>query len=876
MKRVLSLVLVLVLVLGTIVPAFAEEATTTAAEMTAGETLKAYGAIDGTDNGLEEERPITRAEMAVIYAQLNGKIEDAKAWPFAPTFTDMEGHWAINIVAYAEDQGWMVGAGPGTPFRPEEEMTAAEVNVMLMKVLGHPVVWETVTEDAAALGIAVTTADATQALRGEVFEAMVVALDEMPLGSEVTLGSTLENLTGYVAPVVVPETYEATAVVKDVDTFEVTFNKAVEEGAATIKVMKGLAMYNSTVEWNEEMTVATVTTVVNLPAGDYVVKVEGLEDEALVSDITVETPVETTFEITGTTVDLADGAEVAYVVKSQYGAEMAVTFADVVESAYNVTNGNVEAVAADADTFDFASLVTDAKAELNDVIRITAFYKGLNAVAEVTVIEPAESGSIAFGTVGPLTDETRITVGDAGLTVPYTLFNQFGTERTLPLHNAADGDANIETIDLVQFTSSNDAIVDVDTLRVDADGVLTVDAGATAGTAVVTAFINEYGAIATFTVTIEATAAADTVVLGGATVLVAATEEVELSAVIYDQYGTKLDSDAGVTWKADGVAIAGSPWADDVLTVPGAAADTAYTITAEIGGDVVATTVYDIEAAAVATSITAVDFPSLFEELATDTIEIADVTVLDQYGREFTPGAIAVVEVANTVGSMGVAGLDFTATAVEGSETYTVTADGEASTAFNFTLTTVDPTDIVSYEINAIGTLYADDTAGGTHDVAVTLVGKTAAAASVVLVSDAPELVTSSNANVKVNGTDLYGGAAGTATVTAWVNGVAVDTQEVTASTDAPVAASVVWDAAVLAEAANASTIVTVKDQYGEALVTTLFFATADGTVINTTGLALDQGDGSVTQIDTVVEVTVITSNGLSATKTITTEDTDA
>jgi hypothetical protein len=275
------------MVLGTIVPAFAEEATTTAAEMTAGEKLLAYGAIDGTENGLEEERPIKRAEMAVIYAQLNGKIADAQAWAFSPSFTDMEGHWAEFIVAYAEDQGWMLGDGAGSTFRPEDEMSAAEVNVMLMKVLGHPVVWETVTEDAAALGIDVTAADATQVLRGEVFGAMVVALDEMPLGSEVTLGSTLENLTGYEAPEVVEPAVELAVesiTALNLKEVEVKFNTEVDETTAeTAGNYAGLSNFTAALQ-ADKMTVILTESSTNgafaANQGTAEVTVSGVEDLA--------------------------------------------------------------------------------------------------------------------------------------------------------------------------------------------------------------------------------------------------------------------------------------------------------------------------------------------------------------------------------------------------------------------------------------------------------------------------------------------------------------------------------------------------------------------------------------------------------------------
>lgn len=277
MKRVLSLVLVLVMVLGTIVPAFAEEATTTAAEMTAGEKLENYNVIDGEKladgtTDLNEEGPITRAAMAVIYAQMNGVKADAEAYAFDSSFTDMEGHWAASYVAYAENEKWMVGGGPGTAFRPDADMTAAEVNVMLMKALGQTVVWETVTEDAAALGIAVDPADPTQVLRGEVFEAIVVALDETPVDATETLGTVL-GLENYTAPVTEPVVVDLaieSVTALNAKQVEVKFNQEIVASTITatnVKVYLGATNTTTTTAYTSSVKEDGMTVVLGLTGG---------------------------------------------------------------------------------------------------------------------------------------------------------------------------------------------------------------------------------------------------------------------------------------------------------------------------------------------------------------------------------------------------------------------------------------------------------------------------------------------------------------------------------------------------------------------------------------------------------------------------------
>ena len=81
MKRVLSLVLALVLVLG-MIPTFA-------AEMTGGEELKALGLLSGNETGdLMEDQTLERQEFAKIIAQLNGALDEAAAYVTPGTYAD--------------------------------------------------------------------------------------------------------------------------------------------------------------------------------------------------------------------------------------------------------------------------------------------------------------------------------------------------------------------------------------------------------------------------------------------------------------------------------------------------------------------------------------------------------------------------------------------------------------------------------------------------------------------------------------------------------------------------------------------------------------------------------------------------------------------
>lgn len=214
MKRVLSLVLALVLVFGTIMPAFAEDAATTAADSQAGQDLMSYGVIAGTDKGLEEASVLTREQMTVILSQLYGMKAEAEAYAFAPSFTDVEeGKWSTPYIAFAEQKGWMSGDAAGGTFRPTDVMKAQEVNAMFVKALGYTVEWADVNTKAEELEIAVTAADSTSVLRGEGFAALRTVLDTPKMDATVTLGTDLE-LTNYVSPTpAAPESVEITGAV---------------------------------------------------------------------------------------------------------------------------------------------------------------------------------------------------------------------------------------------------------------------------------------------------------------------------------------------------------------------------------------------------------------------------------------------------------------------------------------------------------------------------------------------------------------------------------------------------------------------------------------------------------------------------------------
>ena len=197
------------MVFGTIMPAFAEST-----DSQAGQDLESYGIIAGNGTGLNESGTLTRAEMTVILAKLNGKATEAAAYAFESAFTDDADAWYTPWVAYAATQGWMSGYPDGT-FKPSNVISAQEVNVLMVKALGYDVEWATANATAADLGVAVTAKDAAKVLRGEIFTTLRAALDVNAKDATDTLGTALA-LTGYVSPTpATPETLAVSKVMTD-------------------------------------------------------------------------------------------------------------------------------------------------------------------------------------------------------------------------------------------------------------------------------------------------------------------------------------------------------------------------------------------------------------------------------------------------------------------------------------------------------------------------------------------------------------------------------------------------------------------------------------------------------------------------------------
>lgn len=188
MKRVLSLVLALVMVLGTMPLAFA-------AETTAGMELQKAGFVAGDENGnLMEDQGLTRAELAVLVAELNGVKENAKTYAIAPEFADVKADdWFGPYVAYAAKEGWFKGDSEGN-FNPSAPVSDQTMATVMLRALGYEPAWDTAVSEAKAMGLPVGADNAAAMTRGEAFATMWGVVNTPKKDSDVALGVELGKI----------------------------------------------------------------------------------------------------------------------------------------------------------------------------------------------------------------------------------------------------------------------------------------------------------------------------------------------------------------------------------------------------------------------------------------------------------------------------------------------------------------------------------------------------------------------------------------------------------------------------------------------------------------------------------------------------------
>lgn len=139
MKKVLSLVLVLAMVLSSMSFAFGastfEDVATDNDYSDAIDTLVGLGVVKGYEDGTyRPEKVVTRAEMAKLIVEILGYgdlVAGSKS-----NFSDTQGHWADPWIALAAGKGLVVGTGDGK-FTPDRIVSYDEAITMVVRALGY-------------------------------------------------------------------------------------------------------------------------------------------------------------------------------------------------------------------------------------------------------------------------------------------------------------------------------------------------------------------------------------------------------------------------------------------------------------------------------------------------------------------------------------------------------------------------------------------------------------------------------------------------------------------------------------------------------------------------------------------------------------------
>lgn len=165
------------------------------------DTLHALNLFQGTDNGYELEKPLTRMEALIMLIRLSGKEIDAlySETTYTSSFSDTP-DWdkAGSYLGYAYDKGLAKGMTE-TEFWPDERANAQMYITFLLRALGYTDSadgtvwdnWKTLAEQAGLL--TETSLNLDNLLRGDAVLLSRSALDAKVVGSDKTLLETLNE-----------------------------------------------------------------------------------------------------------------------------------------------------------------------------------------------------------------------------------------------------------------------------------------------------------------------------------------------------------------------------------------------------------------------------------------------------------------------------------------------------------------------------------------------------------------------------------------------------------------------------------------------------------------------------------------------------------
>jgi hypothetical protein len=531
MKRTLSLVLALVMVLG-MIPVYAQAATP---QEEAGKLLEQLGVLKGDQNGnLMLDKTLLRRDAVVMLARLLGEEEVAEKYPTAPTWKDVTIKYYVPFLGWAQAEGYYKGYNDAK-FGFTDDITVQDYALVLLRALGYTdVEWEDAYTKAKDLGLLEgVTLDATAKLpRGNMSVMTVTALNTKVKDSEKTLAETLE--------IEMPAEFAMTAKATGAKKITVTFNKAVDKTKAVIEISRGTvkpAVKSTT--WSADNKSAVVEFNANLVAGDYTAKVTGLTDEALTATFKVEAAKLTSIEIKGDTLVMdktnKNTARVGVVAKNQYGEEVSAVGLNISSSkgTGSISNG-ILTLNAGSVIFTVGEKVTvtivDPTTGVAGVKTLTVAYGA--QVSEVTI---GELTTVDTNLVDKPINVARLNSNIDKYYIPVEVKDVAGNV----LKAAELNTGNIEII------TSNKQILNPDKFITTADGKTAIglkaaDAPQMAGTVVITVVSYGTGKTASATLKVLDNAKIDAVTVAAPSTDLKQEKAVTLPVTVVDTYGNEL------------------------------------------------------------------------------------------------------------------------------------------------------------------------------------------------------------------------------------------------------------------------------------------------------------------------------------------------
>lgn len=796
-----------------------------AADVAPGAACEILGLLEGDGEGVTAEylaKGTTRAQGLLITLRARGLEDEAKAFTGTDNFADAAdvniAFWGpILAYAYANpDLGW-IGDGDGN-FRPADEMTGAELAKVMLAVLGYEqgvdFEWADIATFAASKGVTVVEGTATN-------DDLAASLVEA-LALETTEGTKL--IDAMIADGIVTEEQALEAEVKDdepvadavtvavtgVKTIKVTFAEAQDADTSVFVLKKGaVGQALKTPSWDAAKKVATIEKAIAFTKGDYTITANGVA-----VDFTVEAN-ETATELvaSASTVYAKAGAQDIKVnLLNQYGEKMVFGVGNLV---YGASLGTL--AEKDNNTLTLTLPATGVPATLpkaGSTSTVFAYYTptGFSINTTITVLEDQVLTSIVFN--GPITvgDEckdnynSRLTEKTAGNELSYKAYDQYGNALSL-----ATGEGTT-----YQLVVSGGSVASK-------DGKTMTLTGLKKGTFSIRAIALTTGNISdlyTETVYAKPELASYDITLPEA---IYQNEVAKFTIVAVDQYGEAFNvTPDATTWSV-------TPLSTTIIaahmTVPAYAKnEISYTITGKGNADLYFTT----GSLTVTKSVTVLATKKIasIESIPLTTqallngvmvkLDLTKVKLNDQYGNEYKGGTTGwnweLRRLADaSVHGNAATGTDGTAIAsiVRATATsFEITANTEkvgvdqlqliiytGATAtddyveytHDFSLGVVKKADIVAYELSMKDEIYAGATSAtmtNSHDLAITVIGKTANGTTVTLVSDGTTALpsatiakyTTTNNKVQIDTaasklkvlTAQGGTADGTATIKAW------------------------------------------------------------------------------------------------------------